>query len=379
VRAGLLEIDERLESSLDSYAHDDLPETVGTAEPVRPHLARAIGATAPALEEKESAVLLAADLLWALMHTDGPVVLVSDRPDLVALLDVMDDHFVERARHEGARQPRRSAGRPVHRRGHRGRPLRIDHALADGPADRTDDRRPAAPGRRPEGGVESGAARSGPDDDGSSPTDVAEAIAYDPVLHSFTVKDLDGRRAGEVSLRDIIQFPVDGVSLMALDDEASAMTLRTLLAASLRLHLDLRVPLPSARLTRRSGERLVGASIALRARGRAPRRRGRRAGDEQVALRRGLEARIRSRAVPASGTVVEIVVTTTVSTAACSCPTCQMSPMRSVARGRPGSSRASASCSSNRSIRRRARRHRGRRCGHGRSSARIRRLRRTRW
>jgi hypothetical protein len=310
VRADLIAMDERLESSLDSYEHDELPETVATASQFARTSLSAIGVTAQALEEKESGVLLAADLLWVLMFTDGPVVLMSDRPDLVALLDVIGEHFVGDPGMNGR----------VSRVGLQADPFSAEGIAVDRSGSIT--RWPTALltgqmiadllrlGGAPEGGVESGAARSGPDDDGSSPTDVAEAIAYDPVLHSFTVKDLDGRRAGEVSLRDIIQFPVDGVSLMALDDEASAMTLRTLLAASLRLHLDLRVPLPSARLTRRSGTRLVEASIVS---GRVV---GHRDGGVVVRVtsrsRSGevVEARTSDlAAVPASGAVVEIVVT----------------------------------------------------------------------
>jgi hypothetical protein len=309
VRAGLLEIDEAVESSLDSYAHDDLPETVGTPSQFARKALASIGASAPALEEKESASLLAADLLWALMHTDGPVVLVSDRPDLVALLDVMDDHFGEQLGMRGRvsrvglqADPFTAEGIRVDRSG---RVTRWPTALLTGRMI-VDLLRIGDGTEGPDGGVPV-AADGGGD---QQPPSVTEAVAYDPVLNRFAVRDLDGRRVGEVGIEDVVQFPVDTVSLMALPDEESAARLRTLLATSLRLHLDLRVPLPSARLTREGGERLVGASIL------SARVIGHR--DGGVVVRVTSSARTNEvlevghaglAAVPASGTDVEIVVT----------------------------------------------------------------------
>lgn len=309
VRAGLLGIDAEVESALDSYAYDDLPETLGTASQFARRALASIGASARALEEKESTTFLAADLLWALMHTDGSVVLVSDRPDLVALLDVMDDHFGEQLGMRGRvsriglqADPFAAEGIRVDRSGAAtrwptalltGRMIADLLRIGDGP-------------QEPDSAETSGA-DGGP---GAAPTAVIEAVAYDPVLNRFAVRDIDGRRVGDVGMEDVVQFPVDTVSLMALPDEESATRLRTLLATSLRLHLDLRVPLPSARLAREGDERLVGASIL------SARVIGHRDGGVVVRVtsssRPGevVEARMPDvAAVPASGADVEIVVT----------------------------------------------------------------------
>lgn len=299
IRSGLREMDAELESSLDSYEHDDLPETVGTASQFARGPLTQIEGSAAALEEKESAVLLAADLLWALLHTDGPVVLVSDRPDLVALLDVMDDHF-------GAELGMRER---VSRVGLQADPFGAEGILVDRSGSTT--RWPTAlmTGRMLVDLLRIGAATEHGDDRPSTAA-VTEAIAFDPLLHRFAVNDLDGRRVGEVGIEDIVQFPLGDVFLMGLDDAAARTRLRTLLAAALRLHLDLRVPLPSARLSRNGGEGLLGASI-LSARVVGHREDGvvvRVTSSSNTGAM--MDARMPTlAAVPASGTDVEIVVT----------------------------------------------------------------------
>lgn len=299
VRSGLLAMDDELESSLDSYEHDDLPETIGTPSQFARRPLTAIGGSAAALEEKESATLLAADLLWALLHTDGPVVLVSDRPDLVALLDVMNEHFGG----DLGMQAR------VTRVGLQADPFTAEGIRVDRSGSAT--RWPTAlmTGRMIVDLLHIGTALEDGTDPSARPA-VTEAVAFDPVAHRFAVKDLDGRRVGDVGMQDVVQFPLDDVLLMGLDDAAARTRLRTLLAASLRLHLDLRVPLPSARLSRNGGEGLLGASIL------SARVIGHR--DDHVIVRvtssshdgavmdAGMPA---LAAVPASGTDVEIVVT----------------------------------------------------------------------
>ena len=309
VREGLLELDGEVESSLDSYEHDDLPETVGTASQFGRNRLTGIDASAPALEEKESAALLAADLLWALMRTEGPVVVVSDRPDLVALLDVMDDHF-------GAELGMR--GR-VSRVGLQADPFSPDgfHVARSGSATRWPTT--LLTGRmivdllRMEDGPDdpdAGRPTRADGDGGPQPPTVTDAVAYDPMVHRFAVRDIAGRHFGEVGLRDVLQFPVDAVRLMERSDEESAAALRMLLATSLRLHLDLRVPLPSLRLTQEGDERTVSASIL------SARVIGHRDGGVVVRVTSSsradevLEVEHRAlAAVPESGADVEVVVT----------------------------------------------------------------------
>jgi hypothetical protein len=251
VQRSLLYFDEEMESSLDSYHEDDLPETVGTpSQFARGPLTR-IGRSPAALEEKESAVLLAADLLWALMHTDGPVVLVSERPDLVALMDLLDRLFGQDLNLHGRltrvglhADPFTGEGISVKRSGRTtswstmlmtGRMI-VDLLRIE------DDGRPDGETRvRPE--------------------TVTEAVAFDPTLGTFAVRDLGGHVLGEVALEDIIQVPVEDLGPIERGDRRDSLRLLRALARDLRLHLDLRRPLPRVRLTRPGEHGVIGGTV----------------------------------------------------------------------------------------------------------------------
>jgi hypothetical protein len=251
VRQSLVAFDEEVEASLDSYLADDLVETVATpSQFARGPLTR-IGGGPSALEEKESAVLLAADVLWALVHTQGPVVLVSERPDLVVLLDLMDDHFgpALRMRERVVRvglhaDPFTGEGVAVERSGETTRwptVLLTGRMIAD--LLRIEDR------ERPMPHAADAAVR------------VIEAVGYDRTMGVFTVHDLDGRRLGEVGLAHIVQLPVDDVELLGRSGPGARARLQAVLARGLRLHLDLRRPLPRPQLAHPGSEGLVGATV----------------------------------------------------------------------------------------------------------------------
>jgi hypothetical protein len=264
VKQGLIDLDEEIEGSLDSYREDGLPETVGTASQFARTALKEIADSPAALEEKESAVLLAADLLWALVHTEGPVLLASERPDLVVLLDLMDDHFGPSLGMRGRvtriglhADPFTGEGIAVERSG---RATRWPTALLTG--------RMIADllriGIGGDGSGTDGATGAGPDDDGPDEAlHIADAVRYEPTTGDFAVLDLDGRRMAKVGLADIVQFPADEVSLLSRIDRApeEVAELRRALARDLRLQLDLRRPLPRPRLARTTSEGSVGASV----------------------------------------------------------------------------------------------------------------------
>jgi hypothetical protein len=255
IRRSLVALDDELEATIDSYDEDELPETIATASQfARVELTR-IGSTASALEEKETAVLLAADLLWALVHTDGPVILMTDRPDLVTLLDLMDDHF----------GPALRMRERVTRVGLHADPFTGDGIAVTRSGDPSRWRTVLLTGRmlvdllRLEPHIESTV-------DGTEPIGVREAIAYDAAAGTFAVLDLDGRSIGEVGLDDIVQFPVSDVELLQDRGAAAAAQLRAALARDLALHLDLRTPLPRPRLMRATDQRGVLPASLLSAR-----------------------------------------------------------------------------------------------------------------
>ncbi len=258
VKQGLIDLDEEVEASLDSYTKDELPETVGTASQFARGPLTSIAESPAALEEKESAVLLAADLLWALVHTEGQVVLVSERPDLVVLLDLMDDHFGPTLGMQGR----------VTRVG-----LHADPFAAEGIAVERSSMATHWPTALLTGrmiadllriGGDGAAGTNGTAGDGSDATLlVADAVRYDPTIGAFAVLDLDGRRMAEVGLSEIVQFPADEVSLLSRRGRKPKQVaeLRRALTRDLRLHLDLRRPLPRPRLARTTSEGSVGASV----------------------------------------------------------------------------------------------------------------------
>jgi hypothetical protein len=258
VKQGLIDLDEEIEGSLDSYTKDDLPETVGTASQFARGPLASIADSPAALEEKESAVLLAADLLWALVHTEGPVILMSERPDLVVLLDLMDDHFGPTLGMRGrvARvglhaDPFASEGIAVERSGSA---TRWPTALLTG--------RMIADLLRISGDAPAGA--DGTEGDGTDAAVlIADAVRYDPTIGAFAVLDLDGRRMAELELADIVQFPAEEFDLLSRIGRKpkDVVELRRALARSLRLHLDLRRPLPRPRLARTASEGSVGANV----------------------------------------------------------------------------------------------------------------------
>ncbi len=250
VRRSLLALDEEMEASLDSYHEDDLPETVGTpSQFARGPLAR-IGRSPAALEEKESAVLLAADLLWALVHTDGPVVLVSERPDLVVLLDLMDRLF----------------GRDLDLRGRLTRVgLHADPFTGEGIAVERSGSTTSWPTMLMTGRmivdllrIEDGGRTDG--ETAGGPVNVTEAVAFDPTLGTFVVRDLGGHVLGEVALADIIQVPVEDIGTVGSGVGGGPSRLFRALARDLRLHLDLRQPLPRVRLTRPGADGVIGGT-----------------------------------------------------------------------------------------------------------------------
>lgn len=247
-------LDGDLEASIDAYDGDDLPETVATASQFARSSLSEFGNPTAALEEKESAVLLAADLLWALLETDGPVVLMTDRPDLVALLDVMAEHFGDALGMDGRvlrvglhADPFSGTGIPVERSGTvtrwptmllTGRML-VDLLRLDPDAD-----------------TAAGGHAAGPR--------IVDAITFDPVLGVFTLSDLGGRPLGEIGFEQIVQLPLSTAERIGSTREAGLEELRSRLLSDLHLHLDLGVPRPRpvlAPAARHHGSDVVPASV----------------------------------------------------------------------------------------------------------------------
>jgi hypothetical protein len=251
LRRSLVEFDGQMEAAIDSYLQDDLPETVATASQFARGPLTRIADTPASLEEKESAVLLAADLLWALVNTDGPVVLVSERPDLVVLLDLMDEVFGP-----GLGMRGRITRVGLHADPFSGEGLSVERSdvTTPWPTVLMTGRMIVDLLRIADGDGTS----AGHDDAGAA---VSEAVAFDPTLGTFAVRDLDGRRIGEVGIRDIIQFPIDDVSLIDRAGAGATARIRDVLARDLRLHIDLRRPLPRPLLAREGGDGLVAASV----------------------------------------------------------------------------------------------------------------------
>ncbi len=301
VRRSIIDLDDAVEASLDSYHDDAMAETIATPSLFARNQLTDIGGQAIGMEEKESAVLLAADILWVLMRTHGPVVVMTERPDLVALLDLMEEHF-------GAdlRMQERLLRVGLH----------ADPFSGDGIAVRqSEQERSCWATFLLTGRMLAELLRMDPELSGSAATSeegmvVIDAIAYDATLGEFTVIDMNGEPLGVVQMADLVQLPAEDLQLLGDDLTVAAEEFRARLASQVRLQLDLSRPLarpllaPASEGSGRVSARILSAQVMARGDGELTVRitRGARKKDTLVAQMP------RSGIVLGIGRTVEVVV-----------------------------------------------------------------------
>jgi hypothetical protein len=249
LRDGIRAMDRMNQAAIDSYRDDERPETIATTSAFGSSGLRSFG-SARALEEKESVVLLAADIMWALLRTDLPVIVLTDRADLMVALHVIESH-VDPSR----RMRERIVRIGMHADTFRGEGFNVARSKETSPwttvlltarmiADllRLDSAHEDEPTELP------------------PRTDI---VVYDPISDAYEVLDAERRSVGSVPLREFARLPLHMIErLTGLDaDEATAK--REQLTAELKLHLDLRLPLPRPVLLRR--ERRNRARVVVRA------------------------------------------------------------------------------------------------------------------
>jgi hypothetical protein len=301
VRRSIIDLDDAVEAALDSYHDDAMVETIATPSLFARNQLTSIGEQAVGMEEKESAVLLAADILWALMRTDGPLVVMTERPDLVALLDLMDEYFGADLRMQE-------------------RLLRIglhaDPFSGDGIAVRQSrNERSRWATFLLTGRMLAELLRMDPELSGSAATSeegmvVIDALAYDATLGEFTVIDMNGEPLGAVQMADVVQLPAEDLQLLGDDLTVAADEFRARLATRVRLQLDLSRPLarpllaPTSEGSGRVSARILSAQVIARGDGEVTVRitRGAREKDTIVAQTP------RSGIVLGIGRTVEVVV-----------------------------------------------------------------------
>lgn len=242
IRAALRRMDRGTEKATDGYRDDGRLETISTTTAFAPSRLDRIGSRPDLLEEKESATFLAADLLWLLQHTDLPVLLLSDRPDLVVMLHRMSEFLPEDARIE-----QRVLRIGMHADTFTGDGITVarSNEVSSWPTMLLTERMLVELFRLSEADdSEGGRQRRRP----SGPT-LTDVIAYDPISNMFDVLS-DGGAEGPVSVGEVARLPMwEADDATGATDEAE-QNLHDRLTAQLELHLDLRGPLPRPVLAR---------------------------------------------------------------------------------------------------------------------------------
>lgn len=317
-RRAVRAMDAAVEASIAAAADDAIAETVITASTFSASALKKLGTRASALEEKETTTLLIADLLWALERTDLPVLLLTDRPELIATLDHLADvldadrdvtgRVVRIGLHADPFAPEGLRVKGSGRTSPWSTVLLTGRMLAQllrlgGDTDADEGSGDAGPGR--------------PEARGPTGPVVTDAIVFDPLRGQFGVVGTDGTWLGTTTLRELVQFPLDALTLPdpgEVDPEVVAHLVdeaRRRLSRELHLRLDLRLPLPRTLLARPRDDQLVLPAEALSARvvghsdGEVRALAGWRGGDRLVTFSvpaQGL--------VPPVGAVVEVVLAT---------------------------------------------------------------------
>jgi hypothetical protein len=299
LRNGIRTLDEENQKAIDTYRNDSRPWTIATTSVfLSTRLAR-IGRSPVVLEEKESTVLLAADIMWALLETDLPVIMLTDRADLVVALHLIEQHIgPERRMRE------RLVRVGFHTDTFRGEGIPVERSREDSPwttvlltarmiADllRLDASRQGDPAELPQ---------------------ATDLVAFDPISGMYDSLDAAGQPHGSIPIAELAKLPLSEILPLVGGEADDTAERRERMTAALELHLDLRTPLPRPRLLRR--ERQNPPSRAVRADEESAEVMGHALGNVRIRrapgngqVRRDIEAPLPGY-LPPSGSEVTILV-----------------------------------------------------------------------
>lgn len=238
LRNGIRTLDEENQRAIDSYRNDRRPWTIATTSVfLSTHLTR-IGRSPTALEEKESTVLLAADIMWALLETDLPVIVLTDRADLMVALHLIEQHIGPERR---MRERLMRVG--FHTDTFRGEGIAVERSREDSPWTTV-----LLTARMIADLLRLDASRQG---DPAALPRATDLVAFDPISNTYDSLDAAGEPHGSIPIAELAKLPLSEILPLVGGEEADAEERRGRLTAALELHLDLRTPLPRPRLLRR--------------------------------------------------------------------------------------------------------------------------------
>jgi hypothetical protein len=242
LKDGMRWLDHQNQSAIDSYHLDGRASTISTTSVFGASRLSLFGKVPMALEEKESVVLLAADVLWAILFTELPVIVLSDRADLLVAL-----HVIERMVDPDRRMRERIVRVGMH----------ADVFTGEGiPVARSHETSPWATvmltARMITDLLRLDAAH---EEDPAVAANATDVIAFDPVSGMYVLLDEQGRPAGRIPIKELVRLPLHLITELVDPAAGKASELRDLVTAELELHLDLSRPLPRPTLMRRRQRR----------------------------------------------------------------------------------------------------------------------------
>lgn len=276
LRSGLTALDVDNQKAIDSYLDDEKPWTIPTTSVFASSHFDRIGRSPVVLEEKESAVLLAADIMWLLVNTDLPVIVLTDRADLMVALHLIEDHI----------GPDRRMRERIVRVGFHADTFRDEGVGVTDSQEKSPWTTVLLTARMVADLLRLDA--SDVDTTAVLP-ETTDLVAFDPISNVYDTLDADGDRDGSIPIGELARLPLSDVVPLVDVEADEAEERRTRLSAALELHLDLRTPLPRPRLLRRGRA--------------APPRRVVRAGEETVDVTGHALGTVRIRRRPGDGPV----------------------------------------------------------------------------
>jgi len=242
LKDGMRWLDRQNQAAIDSYHLDGRSSTISTTSVFGASRLSLFGRVQMALEEKESVVLLAADVLWSILFTELPVIVLSDRADLLVVLHVI----------EGMVNPDRRMRERIVRVG-----MHADVFTGEGiPVARSRDTSPwttviltarmIADLLRLDAANEEGPA---------VPAETTDIIAFDPVSGMYVLLDEQGRPAARIPIKELVRLPLHLITELVDPAAGKVSELRERVTAELELYLDLSRPLPRPTLMRRKQRR----------------------------------------------------------------------------------------------------------------------------
>ena len=230
-------LDRRNQKAINTYLDDGKRWTIATTSVFGASKLSRFGAAPMALEEKESVVLIVADVLWALLRTDLPVVVLTDRADVMVAL-----HVIEQLIGPERRMRERLVRAGMHTDTFSGEGIPVTQSHEDSPWTTV-----LLTTRMLVELLRLDAGREGEPVTLAATTDI---VRFDAISGDYLLLDDEQRPIGAIPIGELARLPLQTIGKLTGVDRGDASTRRRAITTRLRLHLDLSRPLPRPTLLR---------------------------------------------------------------------------------------------------------------------------------